>query len=58
MRKSLNQIINEANVRLPKQSQVIEDYYSIKISDGIGGVVTVTYVKHNCGWVLHNTDYQ
>ncbi|MDB0699293.1 hypothetical protein PO183_18690 [Bacteroides ovatus] len=57
MRKSLNQIINEANVRLPKQSQVIEDYCSIKISDGIGGVVTVTYVKHYGGWALCYTDY-
>lgn len=57
MRKDLNLIINEANAKLPQPSKVIGKYYSIKINDGIGGVVTVTYVKHYSGWALYSTDY-
>lgn len=37
MRKDLSQIIGEATERLPKQEQVIDDYWSIMIDDGIGG---------------------
>ena len=44
MRKDLSQIIGEATERLPKQEQVIDDYWSIMIDDGIGGVVTVTFM--------------
>lgn len=57
MRKSLSQIIGEATERLPEQNQVAGDYWSIKVGDGIGGIVTVTFVKHYEGWTLHKTDY-
>lgn len=57
MRKSLSQIIGEATERLPKQNQVNGDYWSTMISDGIGGIVTVTFVKHYHGWNLYSTDY-
>ena len=56
MRKDLSQIIGEATERLPKQEQVIDDYWSIMI-DGIGGVVTVTFMKYYYGWNLYSTNY-
>lgn len=33
MRKDLSQIIGEATERLPKQEQVIDDYWSIMIDE-------------------------
>ena len=57
MRKYLSQIIGEATERLPKQNQVIGNYWSITINDNIGGKVTVTFVKHYGGWKLLSTDY-
>nr|DAR30521.1 MAG TPA: hypothetical protein [Bacteriophage sp.] len=57
MRKYLSQIIGEATERLPKQNQVIGNYWSTTINDNIGGKVTVTFVKHYGGWNLLSTDY-
>ena len=57
MRKDLSQIIGEATERLPKQEQVIDDYWSIMIDDGIGGVVTVTFMKYYYVWNLYSTNY-
>ena len=57
MRKDLSQIIGEATERLPKQEQVIDDYWSIMIDDRIGGVVTVTFMKYYYGWNLYSTNY-
>ena len=57
MRIDLYQIIGEATESLPKQEQVIDDYWSIMIDDGIGGVVTVTFMKYYYGWNLYSTNY-
>lgn len=57
MRKNLAQIIGEATEKLPIQDQVIGNYWSTTINDGIGGKVTVTFVKHYGGCNLLSTDY-
>lgn len=57
MRKSLSQIIGEATEMLPSQNQVTGNIWSTNITDGIGGMVTVTFVKHYGGWTLYSTNY-
>lgn len=57
MRKSLNQIIREATERLPDQIQVSDNFWSTTVADGIGGIVTVTFVKYHSGWNFHSTNY-